>query len=132
MSVHEHLLDGRALRIGTIHHVEQTQHVTHTVFQGDAHSISSRISDAQKTFLFEQLAKTKKTKYAFCFLTPVDPVALNIPGYPEVIKQPMDLGTTTTELENDQYSSVKAFDDDLGLIVSNSKNFNGPTHKITR
>jgi hypothetical protein len=32
-------------------------------------------------------------KYGWPFREPVDPVALNIPDYPQIIKNPMDLGT---------------------------------------
>lgn len=34
-------------------------------------------------------------------------------------------------LRNDQYESVKAFDDDLNLIVNNATEFNGPQHPVT-
>jgi hypothetical protein len=40
------------------------------------------------------------------FMVPVDPVALGIPHYPEMIKHPMDISTITDKLENGHYSSI--------------------------
>lgn len=92
---------------------------------------TSPMTGVQKSFLVEKLKNTKKTKHAIFFLTPVDPVALKIPTYPDVIKHPMDLGTVETKLKNDQYVSVQAFADDLQLIVDNAAKFNGPQHAVT-
>ena len=89
------------------------------------------MTNPQKSFLLEKLKNTKKTKHAMYFTSPVDPVALNIPTYPDVIKHPMDLGTMESKLKNDRYSSVQAFADDLQLIVDNAEKFNGPQHAVT-
>ena len=37
------------------------------------------------------MRKLMRRKNAWPFLDPVDPVALNIPDYPDVVKHPMDL-----------------------------------------
>lgn len=92
---------------------------------------TTQMTAVQKSFLIEKLKNTKKTKHAIFFLNPVDPVALKIPTYPDVIKHPMDLGTAEMKLKNDQYSSVQAFADDLQLIVDNAAKFNGPQHAVT-
>jgi bromodomain-containing factor 1 len=89
------------------------------------------MTGVQKGYLIDKLKNTKKTKHAIFFLTPVDPVALKIPTYPDVIKHPMDLGTVESKLKNDQYASVQAFADDLQLIVDNAAKFNGPQHAVT-
>lgn len=44
------------------------------------------------------LAALKKNKNSWPFLDPVDPIALGIPHYPEIVKQPMDLATVTANL----------------------------------
>jgi len=89
------------------------------------------LTQPQKSFLLEKLKNTKKTKHATFFIAPVDPVLLNIPTYPDVIKHPMDLGTMESKLKNDEYPSVQAFADDFQLIVDNAEKFNGPQHAVT-
>ena len=39
-------------------------------------------------------------------MDPVDPIALGVPNYFEVIKRPMDLGTIKTKLHNNTYAKV--------------------------
>jgi len=43
------------------------------------------------------------------FNQPVDPVALNIPDYPIVIKNPMDLGTVRNKLRANAYPTILDF-----------------------
>lgn len=43
---------------------------------------------------------------AYYFNTPVDPVALNLPDYPKIIKKPMDLGTIAHKLERREYEDA--------------------------
>ncbi|KAG6819036.1 hypothetical protein H0H93_016066 [Arthromyces matolae] len=65
----------------------------------------------------------KKDDYAF-FLKPVD--ATQVPGYSDVVKRPMDLGTMTTKVERGKYRSLDDFAADLKLVASNAKAFNPP------
>jgi len=58
------------------------------------------------------------------FLVPVDPVALNIPHYHQVIRHPMDLQTMRTKLKNGEYAKASEFKKDFDLIVSNCFLFN--------
>ncbi|POS69579.1 bromodomain protein-3 [Diaporthe helianthi] len=64
------------------------------------------------------------------FLEPVDPVALNIPTYHSVIKQPMDLGTMTAKLGSGEYESASAFKADFHLMVRNCTKFNPEGHLV--
>nr|POE46861.1 bromodomain-containing factor 1 [Quercus suber] len=90
------------------------------------------ITNAQKAFILGTTVKNlKKTKHAQGFLLPVDPVALNIPQYPDIIKNPMDISTLEEKLKNDEYRSVQEFFDDFTLIIANCKTFNGPGHPIS-
>ena len=89
---------------------------------------SGPITKSQKAFLIEKMKNTKKVKSAFWFTKPVDYVALNIPHYPTVIKQPMDLTTIEHKLKTDQYSSVDDLVSDFELMVSNCFTFNGINH----
>jgi Bromodomain. len=73
------------------------------------------------------------------FLEPVDPVALGIPDYPDVIKRPMDLSTMTRKLSEGAYGRIPPggkyfspiskmlngpFYDDIMLIFDNAMLFN--------
>lgn len=64
------------------------------------------------------------------FLEPVDPVALNIPTYHSVIKQPMDLGTMTGKLDSGEYESANAFKADFHLMIKNCVKFNPDGHPV--
>ncbi|KAK0203787.1 hypothetical protein DFS33DRAFT_1334169 [Desarmillaria ectypa] len=65
----------------------------------------------------------RKDAYAF-FLSPVD-VSL-VPGYTDVVKHPMDLGTMTSKVEKGRYRSLEEFMLDLRLVTGNAKSFNPP------
>ncbi|ROV87660.1 hypothetical protein VSDG_09644 [Cytospora chrysosperma] len=78
-------------------------------------------------FCEEVLRELKHTKHYTTnqwFLEPVDPVALNIPTYHNIIKQPMDLGTMSERLDNGQYESANAFKADFNLMIKNCFKFN--------
>jgi bromodomain-containing factor 1 len=85
----------------------------------------------------------KKQKDATPFLRPVDPIALNIPHYPSIIKTPMDLSTIERKVtssnptkpdpnpQNPRYHSAEEFISDVRLIFQNCLTFNGPDHAIS-
>ncbi|KAB8288198.1 hypothetical protein EYC80_010203 [Monilinia laxa] len=72
--------------------------------------------------------RPKSKKYSVelkcAFLTPVDPVALQIPNYFTVIKSPMDISTVSEKLHNGVYSRAKEFEQDVKLIFQNCYKFN--------
>lgn len=57
-------------------------------------------------------------------MTPVDPVALNIPNYFQVIKKPMDLSTMTQKLKQGEYAKASEFKADFELMINNCLSFN--------
>ncbi|KAJ3540429.1 hypothetical protein NMY22_g4295 [Coprinellus aureogranulatus] len=65
----------------------------------------------------------KKDDYAF-FLAPVD--VEKVPGYLDVVKQPMDLGTIDEKVRRGRYRSLEDFASDLRLVTTNAKIFNPP------
>lgn len=67
---------------------------------------------------------------AWPFNEPVDPVALNIPDYFDIITHPMDLGTIQKNLEAGDYSTIGEFADDVRLVWSNAQTYNPPGHQI--
>jgi hypothetical protein len=58
------------------------------------------------------LGQLKRKPEAVYFLAPVDPVALNIPAYFEVVKRPMDFGTVEKKLA----SGFEYFEPEVGPL----------------
>jgi len=80
--------------------------------------------------VLSELKKPKYTTFSYPFQAPVDPVALGIPTYFSVIKHPMDISTVDQNLTDDQYSTSKEFEKDVGLIFSNAYKFNPPGNPV--
>ncbi|GAQ87493.1 hypothetical protein KFL_003570020 [Klebsormidium nitens] len=64
------------------------------------------------------------------FAEPVDPEALNIPTYFDVIKQPMDLGTVGRNLKTRQYTGFEQYASAVRLTFCNAMTFIGPTNNV--
>lgn len=64
------------------------------------------------------------------FLEPVDPVALKVPNYFDVVKKPMDLSTIETKLTTGQYSDPWEYVDDVWLMFNNAWLFNRNGYSI--
>ncbi|KAL7489516.1 hypothetical protein ACHAW6_015193 [Cyclotella cf. meneghiniana] len=58
------------------------------------------------------------------FAMPVDPVALGIPTYFDIIKNPMDLGTINSQLESGELDSPEEFIRLVRLVFENAITFN--------
>ncbi|KAF2036220.1 Bromodomain-containing protein [Setomelanomma holmii] len=71
-----------------------------------------------------ELTKPKYSVVTYPFMSPVDPVALNIPSYLKIIKRPMDFGTIDKNLKNGVYQSAKDFYNDAQLVFANCYKFN--------
>lgn len=54
----------------------------------------------------------------------MDPVALKIPDYFDIIKFPMDFSTVSNKLRAKEYASITDFDEDMQLIWSNAMLYN--------
>ncbi|CAM9160177.1 unnamed protein product, partial [Ectocarpus fasciculatus] len=67
---------------------------------------------------------------AYPFLLPVDHVALRIPDYPKIVKEPMDLGTIKGKLKAKLYPTLFEFAEDMRLTFNNSILYNPDTHPI--
>jgi hypothetical protein len=76
------------------------------------------------------LGLIQKHRSAEPFLYPVDPVALGIPDYPTIVKEPMDLSTVEKKLRQGQYASVQQFAADVRKIWSNAILYNPKTSPI--
>ena len=81
-------------------------------------------------YVMHEMNKTRYQAIAWPFLSPVDPVALNIPTYHKIIKKPMDLSTIQKKLGEGQYENAKEFEVDMRLMFSNCYKFNPETDKV--
>eukprot|EP00917_Polyrhabdina_sp_WS-2016_P013783 GHVP01030150.1.p1 GENE.GHVP01030150.1~~GHVP01030150.1.p1 ORF type:complete len:461 (-),score=114.13 GHVP01030150.1:286-1668(-) len=72
------------------------------------------------------LRSLKRHRDAGAFLHPVDPIALNIPDYLEVIKTPMDFNTVTENYNQGKYTTPAEFMEDVQLILNNCFTYNKP------
>lgn len=73
------------------------------------------------------LARDQRT---YIFANPVDHVALNIPDYPNIVKNPMDFSTIKTKLKEHKYERIQEFMSDMELIFHNCRLFNGTESEI--
>jgi hypothetical protein len=117
--------------------IEGENGVIYSLQESDYDSSSDAFKECQN--ILELLERHNKVAP---FLEPVDPVALNIPTYFDVIKKPMDLSTLKQKLENGEYSKFSLsetvgstpiarllngpFRKDLELIFNNAIAFNPP------
>lgn len=66
-----------------------------------------------------------KQQGAWHFHEPVNPEALHIPDYTQIIKKPMDLGTIKQKIANSAYNNCKEFASDVELVFNNCITYNG-------
>jgi hypothetical protein len=83
--------------------------------------------------LIEDLLKEPQAMY---FAVPVDPIALNIPDYSLVIKQPMDFSTIKKNLIDSTYAAPTEFAEHVRLVYKNAIQYNAmrdnPVHIAAR
>jgi hypothetical protein len=87
----------------------------------DASACNGLLTLRQCTSLLKPLLKMDA---AVAFLQPVDPVALRLPDYNDIVKQPMDLGTIQKKLDGGSYLSVEDFINDVRLVWYNACIYN--------
>lgn len=90
---------------------------------------TTRRKDPEIQFCDEVLREIMDPKHFnlnSAFLVPVDPVALGIPTYFNIIKKPMDLSTIQSKLNNGEYTNAKQFQADMDLMFNNCFKFNSP------
>lgn len=84
----------------------------------------STLTDDQRTKMKEIMEKIRGKAISQMFSRPVDPVSDNCPDYPEIIKNPMDLGTIAQKLEENKYSTVAEWKSDVDIVWTNSLTYN--------
>ena len=69
---------------------------------------------------------------SFVFREPVDPVALGIPQYHDIIprKDARDLRTIRQRLDTDKYEMPEGWEADMDLMIRNAIHFNGEESEV--
>ncbi|XP_071127682.1 bromodomain-containing protein 2-like [Mytilus edulis] len=80
--------------------------------------------------LVDDLLSEKHQSYMWPFYQPVDPIALGLYDYFEIVKKPMDLSTIKNNLECCLYKSVDEFSDDMMLLYQNCYLYSEPDTEI--
>jgi bromodomain-containing factor 1 len=110
-----------------VHSPPARQRTTEPAASADDTVTAPRLAHMKKV-----IANLKKSSISSAFREPVNYEALNIPTYPEIIKQPMDLGTVDRKLKGSSYNTVSDFVTDFNLIVNNCITFNGTSHGVAQ
>lgn len=100
--------------------------------QTSAQATNPQLVKEQIKYCQRILKGLKRHREAGPFLLPVDPVALNIPDYFTVIKQPMDLSTISKKLDLNEYATAEAFMADVRLMLTNCFTYNAPDSQVTK
>lgn len=95
-------------------------------------AMERKLSWSDKRGLQGILTTLVKEPISWIYREPVDPVALGIPTYHDVIprKNARDLRTIRQKLDIDKYDTVEAVEADLELMVQNSITFNGVDSEV--
>lgn len=100
--------------------------------EDDPQAIMDRLMEQCRQILKELQAKDLHSIFA----APVDPVALNIPNYLEIIKEPMDLGTIENRMNVNVIESPEEFARLVRLTFTNAIKYNSmpdnPVHQAAR
>ncbi|XP_032382447.1 bromodomain testis-specific protein isoform X3 [Etheostoma spectabile] len=80
--------------------------------------------------ILKEMLSKRHYGYAWPFYTPVDAVALGLHDYHDIIKQPMDLSTIRTKMDQRKYAIAKEFAADVRLMFSNCYKYNPPSHEV--
>jgi len=76
------------------------------------------------------LTTLQRDQRALIFANPVDYVALGIPDYPSVVKNPMDFSTIRTKLKEQKYERIQEFMEDMELVFHNCRLYNGTESEV--
>lgn len=103
-------------------HAERLQQVWHSEV-----AKANRMSYQEKRSLQGMMNRLKMKPCALIFLEPVDPIALGIPNYHDVIPkdQARDFTYIKGKLDRDEYRDLWELKTDFDLMVSNCLVFNG-------
>ena len=77
--------------------------------------------------ILDQVAKSSSARF---FREPMD--ITQLPGYTNVVNEPMDLSIVQAKLSTSKYTTTADLTYDVKLIVTNAREYNGDKHPVTR
>ncbi|KAI0304611.1 hypothetical protein BC826DRAFT_1088837 [Russula brevipes] len=97
-----------------------------------ARTAEKKMAWSEKRGLQSLMTTLVKEPLSFVFREPVDPVALGIPQYHEIIprKDARDLRTIRQKLDADKYDTPEAWEADIELMIRNAVHFNGEESEV--
>lgn len=111
---------------------EQVQMLhTSTTSTGNFEKLPALVKE-QLRYCATVLKGLKRHPQSAPFQVPVDPVALNIPDYFNVVKTPMDLSTISKKLEAGEYTDAEGFVADVKLMLNNCFAYNHVDSAVTK
>ena len=104
-----------------------------TEIQRHLESLNKRIVLASRTVTHKcrpLIQELIDDQFGWVFRDAVDPVALGLPDYFDVIKTPMHLELVQKKLDNAIYSDLEAFAADTRLVFENAILYNGESSEV--
>jgi len=91
-----------------------------------------KMSWSEKRSLQSLMTAAVKDPLSFVFREPVDPIALGIPQYYDIIprKDARDLKTIRQKLDTDKYETPEGWEADIDLMIRNAIHFNGEESEV--
>ncbi|XP_066530164.1 bromodomain-containing protein 2a [Hoplias malabaricus] len=80
--------------------------------------------------ILKDLLSKKHAAYAWPFYKPVDASSLGLHDYHDVVKNPMDLSTIKSKMDQREYTGALQFAADIRLMFSNCYKYNPPDHDV--
>ncbi|KAI9511720.1 hypothetical protein F5148DRAFT_1168299 [Russula earlei] len=111
----------------------QCADVLERVFKKEwARLAEKRMAWSEKRSLQSLMTTLVKDPLSFVFREPVDPIALGIPQYYEIIprKDARDLRTIRQKLDADKYDTAEGWEADIDLMIRNAIHFNGEESEV--
>lgn len=84
----------------------------------------SQFTDVSYAYCLNFTKKLLQMPLASFFVNPVDPKAA--PGYSQKIKKPMNLAKVLKKLEENKYTGVDKWKEDINLVWNNAISYNSP------
>jgi bromodomain-containing factor 1 len=89
-------------------------------------NVDELIDNPEMRYCYDIVASLMENEQAEAFNEPVDWKALNLPSYPQLIKNPMDLGTVKELLLDNLLEDHEHFAEHVRLVFKNAMTFNMP------